>query len=230
MQFHPCRGARLRAPLAILAATGALTFLAADPVGAEQPATITPATAVPNVGVTIPAGATVPSLASTAIDQLGIYAMSGAPEALAAYGNARAQIATLVGNELGLDPALFVSAWESTDLVHQTALMGALSQVGVPYRKMAKPGVGFDCSGLTSYAWSVAGRAIPRSSGTQIKAADRVTAETAVAGDLAYYPGHVSMYLGVPGTMVHSPYPGRNVEVDFISERRINSVLYGNPS
>jgi cell wall-associated NlpC family hydrolase len=230
VQFHPGRGARLRAPLAILAATGALTFLAADPVGAEQPALSTPATATPNVGVTIPAGATVPSLAATAIDQLGIYAMSGSPEALAAFGNARAQIATLVGNELGLDPALFVSAWESTDLVHQTALMGALSQVGVPYRKMAKPGVGFDCSGLTSYAWSVAGRTIPRSSGTQIKAAERVTAETAVAGDLVYYPGHVSMYLGVPGTMVHSPYPGRNVEVDFISERRIDTVLYGNPS
>ena len=229
MQFNPCRNTRLRAPLSILVATGALTFLAAAPVGAQQPASTTQIGAVPNAGVTIPAGATVPSLAKTAVEDLGIYAMSGSPESLAAYGNTRAQIATLVGLELGLDPTLFDTAWASTDLVHQTALMGALSQVGVPYRKMAKPGVGFDCSGLTSYAWSVAGVAIPRSSGTQIKAAERVTAETAVAGDLVYYPGHVAMYLGVPGTMVHSPYPGRNVEVDYISERRIKTVLYGDP-
>lgn len=229
MQFNSCRHARLRAPLSILAATGALTFLAAAPVGAQQPAAGTHPGAVPTAGVTIPAGATVPSLAKTAIEQLGIFAMSGLPESMTAYTNTRAQIATLVGYQLGLDPALFDNAWASTDLVHQSALMGALSQVGVPYRKMAKPGVGFDCSGLTSYAWSVAGRTIPRSSGTQIKAAQRVTAETAVAGDLVYYPGHVAMYLGVPGTMVHSPYPGRNVEVDYISSRRINSVLYGNP-
>jgi hypothetical protein len=230
VQSNPCRSARLRAPLAILAATGALTFLAAAPVGAERPATATPVSALPNIGVTIPAGATVPSLAQAAIDQLGVYAMSGSPEALEAYGNTRAQIATLVAGELGLDPTLFTTAWGSTDLVHQTALMGALSQVGVPYRKMAKPGVGFDCSGLTSYAWSVAGRTIPRSSGTQIKAAVRKSADTAVAGDLVYYPGHAMMYLGVPGTMVHSPYPGRHVEVDFISAKRIDTVLYGDPA
>lgn len=229
MQTTSSSRTRLRAPLSILLATGAMAFLATSPAAAEQPTSSPLPAAATAGGVTIPAGATVPSLAKTAIDGLGIYAMSGSPESLAAYANTRAQIATLVGFELGLDPALFDNAWASTDLVHQTALMGALSQVGVPYRKMAKPGVGFDCSGLTSYAWSVAGRTIPRSSGTQIRAATRLTAETAVAGDLVYYPGHVSMYLGVPGTMVHSPYPGRNVEVDFISSRRINSVLYGNP-
>jgi cell wall-associated NlpC family hydrolase len=230
VQFNPCRHARLRAPLMILAATGALTFLAAAPVAAQQPATTTHPGAVPTTGVTVPAGATVPSLAKTAIEELGIYAASGLPESMAAYSNTRAQIATIVGYELGLDPAVFETAWSSTDLVHQTALMGALSQVGVPYRKMAKPDVGLDCSGLTSYAWSVAGRTIPRSSGTQIKAAARMTADTAVAGDLVYYQGHVAMYLGVPGTMVHSPYPGRHVEVDYISARRINSVLYGDPA
>ena len=47
-----------------------------------------------------------------------------------------------------------------------------------------------------------------------------------MAGDLLQYPGHVMMYLGVPGTMVHSPYTGRRVEVDNIPHR---SVRYGNP-
>lgn len=230
MQFTIRRSARWRAPLSIAMATGALTFLVADPAGAERSNTSTPSVLTANTGVNIPAGATVPSLAQRALEELDVYALTGSPEVFAGFGNTRSQIATLVGVELGLDPILFDRAWASADLVHQTALMGALSQVGVPYKKMATPGVGFDCSGLTSYAWSVAGRTIPRSSGTQINTARRLTAETAVAGDLVYYPGHAMMYLGVPGTMVHSPQPGQHVEVDYIAARRVATVLYGDPS
>jgi hypothetical protein len=75
----------------------------------------------------------------------------------------------------------------------------------------------------------VAGLTIPRSSGDQIAAGERLTADTPGAGDLVQYPGHVMMYLGVPGTMVHSPYTGRRVEVDFIPGKRINSVHYADP-
>ena len=48
-----------------------------------------------------------------------------------------------------------------------------------------------------------------------------------MAGDLVYYPGHVMMYLGVPDTIVHAPYTGRNVEVDFAPKHR--NLRYGNP-
>jgi len=37
----------------------------------------------------------------------------------------------------------------------KVALLSALTQVGVPYRRnMSKVGIGFDCSGLTAYAWA----------------------------------------------------------------------------
>jgi hypothetical protein len=38
------------------------------------------------------------------------------------------------------------------------------------------------------------------------------------------------MYLGVPGTMVHAPYTGRTVEIDFIPAKRLKSVKYADPS
>ena len=59
--------------------------------------------------------------------------------------------------------------------------------------------------------------------------ATAVTRETAQAGDLAYYPGHVMMYLGIDNAIIHAPFTGRNVEVDFISKSRVNSVRFGNP-
>ena len=89
-------------------------------------------------------------------------------------------------------------AWASADVEHQKALLAALTQLGVPTgRTRRKPGVGFDCSGLTTYAWAEAGVSLPRQSGAQITAAAERDEDTAEAGDLVYYPGHVMMYLGV---------------------------------
>ena len=91
------------------------------------------------------------------------------------------------------------AAWRATDDVHQTALLTALTQLGVEYRSAtSEPGVGFDCSGLMLYAWGEAGFTLTRQSGSQISEADARDEDTAKAGDLAQYPGHVMMYLGVP--------------------------------
>ena len=47
-----------------------------------------------------------------------------------------------------------------------------MTQVGVPYRtNTSQEGVGFDCSGLTTYAWARAGVELFRQSGTQINEA-----------------------------------------------------------
>ena len=63
-------------------------------------------------------------------------------------------------------------AWAVTSDQRMTAVLAALSQVGVPYRGYkAIPGYGFDCSGLTSYAWGVAGVSLPHSSSAQIAGA-----------------------------------------------------------
>ena len=88
-------------------------------------------------------------------------------------------------------------------------------------------GEGFDCSGLTTYAWGVAGKTLTRQSAAQIRSAAKRTAETAMAGDLLYYPGHVMLWLGVDNAIVHAPYTGRNVEVDTVTKR--HSARFGNP-
>jgi cell wall-associated NlpC family hydrolase len=121
-------------------------------------------------------------------------------------------------------------AWAKADTSHQVALIAALTQLGTPYRRnTSKPGIGFDCSGLTTFAWGQAGVGLFRQSGTQIKNAKAVTRETAQAGDLVYYPGHVMLYLGVGNAIIHAPYTGRNVEVGFISKSKVTSVRFGNP-
>jgi hypothetical protein len=48
-----------------------------------------------------------------------------------------------------------------------------------------------------------------------------------MAGDLAQYPGHVMLYLGVPGTIVHASNPESDVELWLLGDRSVN---FGDPS
>lgn len=99
----------------------------------------------------------------------------------------------------------------------------------MPYQyNTSVPGVGFDCSGLTAYAWGRAGRELAHQSGAQIDAAEPRDAFTARAGDLVEYPGHVMMYLGVDGAIVHAANQDSDVELSFIREGR--TVRFGDPS
>jgi cell wall-associated NlpC family hydrolase len=93
-----------------------------------------------------------------------------------------------------------------------------------------KPGIGFDCSGLTSFAWSQAGFSIPRNSTQQIRAADPRTKDTAQAGDLLRYPGHVMMWLGVGQAVIHSPRPRQFVEVKILTPRSMKRSTFGDPT
>ena len=120
-----------------------------------------------------------------------------------------------------------VGAWAAADHRHQVAVLAALVQLGAPYRSYSShPRIGFDCSGLTSWAWRRAGVTIPRSSADQIAAAARRRRATALPGDLVYYPGHVSLYLGVAGAIVHASDPQDDVELAFINRR----VRWGDPT
>jgi cell wall-associated NlpC family hydrolase len=109
------------------------------------------------------------------------------------------------------------------------ALLAAFTQLGVPYRRnTSKPGQGFDCSGLTTYAWGEAGFVLQRQSTAQIRASAARDEMSAQAGDLVQYPGHVMMWLGVDRSIIHAPYTGRNVEVDAVSAR--HRVRFGDPT
>ena len=96
------------------------------------------------------------------------------------------------------------------------AIQAALGQIGVPYRyAQASPGVAFDCSGLTYYAWAQAGINLPRNSRMQAAAIPRVPIAAAQPGDLLFYYSpisHVGIYLG-NGQLVHAPNTGTHVKV-----------------
>ncbi len=143
----------------------------------------------------------------------------------------RTQTAQYAASELGYPQSEMVQAWAATPFDHQLAVLAAMTQVGVPYRtNTSQEGVGFDCSGLTTYAWSRAGIQLTRQSSAQIREAAPLDRSTAKAGDLAQYPGHVMMYLGVGDAVIHSVQRGRTVELDTINTRRTNSVRFGDPT
>jgi cell wall-associated NlpC family hydrolase len=147
------------------------------------------------------------------------------------FARARDKAARATAAEVGVDPRALRTAWRSSDVAHQVAVLAALSQLGVEYRhNTSEPGAGFDCSGLTAYAWGRAGTVLARQSGSQISAAAPRDHETAQAGDLVQYPGHVMMYLGVPRTFVHASNPENDVELWMTSPDRAAGLRYGDPT
>jgi cell wall-associated NlpC family hydrolase len=171
--------------------------------------------------------------ANRALEQLrdDLVRFDGAGETSAAFARLRRSTVEIVADRLELDPDELEAAWADADINHQTALLAALTQVGVPYKKFAmKPGVGFDCSGLTSFAWGQAGFNLPHNSTRQIRAADPRTQENAQAGDLLRYPGHVMMWLGVGQAVIHSPQPRQFVEVRILATRSMNRSTFGDPT
>jgi cell wall-associated NlpC family hydrolase len=97
-----------------------------------------------------------------------------------------------------------------------TAVNAAMTQVGVAYRyAAAEPGVAFDCSGLTMWAWAQAGVGLPHQSAGQAGVVPHVPASSAQPGDLIFYYSpisHVGLYLG-GGQMVHAANSGTGVIV-----------------
>ncbi len=186
-------------------------------------------TAVPSAAATAPRR--VDPIAEVASGALVLMNSSATKVESPSYLAWREQLAVEVGERLGLDPADLLAAWDRADTEHQTALMAALSQLGAPYRRRsADPEKGFDCSGLTAYAWGLAGVSLARNSTQQFRQGEARNFFTAQAGDLIRYPGHVMMWLGVDNAVVHSPEPGKVVEVRLLSDRSLRKSGFFDPS
>ena len=85
----------------------------------------------------------------------------------------------------------------STSSSGQAIVDAARSQVGVTYSwGTSKPGVSFDCSGLSSYAYAQAGIDLPRTSSQQEAAGTTISKSEAQPGDLVVWPGHLGIYAG----------------------------------
>jgi len=107
------------------------------------------------------------------------------------------------------------------------AVQAAMNQQGVPYRyAQSSPGVAFDCSGLTAYAWGQAGVGLPHQSAQQYASVPHVAKDQAQPGDLLFFYSpisHVSIYLG-NGMQVHAPSTGKTVSVASVNWGKVVGV------
>lgn len=92
------------------------------------------------------------------------------------------------------------------------------------YQDYAK--IGFDCSGLTIYAYAQVGISLPHSSAAQAQMGQQISASAGLAalqpGDLVFWAWvpsarstvhHVGIYIG-NGQMINAPYSGVTVRID----------------
>jgi cell wall-associated NlpC family hydrolase len=104
------------------------------------------------------------------------------------------------------------------------AVNAARSQIGVPYVWGGEsPGHGFDCSGLTQWAWAKAGFSIPRVTSEQWPAMRHIPLTQLQPGDLLFYYNldndfsidHVVMYVGSgpfgTNTVIAAAHTGTNI-------------------
>jgi len=106
------------------------------------------------------------------------------------------------------------------------AIAFAKKQIRKKYRwGGSTPRTGFDCSGLTQYAFKLANIIIPRTAAAQYKHSKRISLAKMQAGDLIFFHtrrtrarvNHVGIYLG-NGQFIHSPRRGKRVSVAKLSK------------
>lgn len=95
-------------------------------------------------------------------------------------------------------------------------ISSAREMLGAPYRYGGDSPLGFDCSGLVSYAYLQAGIEVPRTSTDQHLYARKVPLDNLQPGDLLFFRlsppkvSHVGIY-DRAGRFIHAPSSGKQV-------------------
>jgi len=96
----------------------------------------------------------------------------------------------------------------------RSVLRAARSAIGTPYRYGgSSKESGFDCSGLTMWAWRRGGDSLPHSSSQQYQQVRHVRRANLQPGDLVFFYSpihHVGLYVG-DGWMIAAPHSGERV-------------------
>ncbi|WP_405587448.1 NlpC/P60 family protein [Streptomyces sp. NBC_01190] len=147
-------------------------------------------------------------------------------QALEENGDDKAQQRFLAAHSLGAEPELRAPSQPGDQAIDY-----AFAQLGKPYVWGAQGPNSFDCSGLTSQAWSHAGVVIPRTSQEQWARLPHVPMEQLRPGDLViYFQGatHVALYIG-RGLVIQAPRPGAVVKVSPIAANPILGAVRPDP-
>jgi cell wall-associated NlpC family hydrolase len=93
------------------------------------------------------------------------------------------------------------------------AVAAARSQIGAPYRSAGTGPGGFDCSGLTRWAFEQAGLSLPRTSYAQYGVGTSISKREIQAGDLVFFDtaGDGASHVGIAtgsGTVISATSHG----------------------
>ncbi len=127
---------------------------------------------------------------------------------------------TLAGPVLEAPPVAQVVARAPSEAAG-AVVEAALSQLGDPYVWGASGPNGYDCSGLTQFAYAAAGVSLPHSSRAQAGMGVAVSRGELQPGDIVYFyspVSHVGIYIG-NGQMVHARTFGQPVAVTTVDMR-----------
>ena len=132
------------------------------------------------------------ALADAPVSPTGAQHSTALPEQSAAGADAGADA---TAHEVSSPPPAPKPSAEGGSAAGQAAVAAAKSQVGQPYVWGGTGNGGFDCSGLTQWAYSQAGVDLPRTADQQT-VGQQVSADQLQPGDLVVWDGHVALYSG----------------------------------
>ena len=119
-------------------------------------------------------------------------------------------------NQIGTTPTKSNESPKHNNNLGSSVVGIARKYLGTPYKYGGNTPEGFDCSGFTSYVYKQCGITIPRTSGGQGSHGANIPRNQLKPGDIVSFPGHVGIYVG-GDNFIHSPRPGKNVEVKSLS-------------